>query len=424
MISQAKQRNHVIDIARAASIVMVVVFHALLYRIGLADGRPTVTPWAPPHWMWVLSWVLMCIPVFFIAGGFGHALTIDRMRRERSGYGHYLANRGRRLVGPLLVFVTVWAVVATAAAWLGFLEPAVTLSRAFMQLLWFLTVYLVIVGIAPGMVTLNDRFGTRVMIALAALAAVVDAWSFGIGNTDLRYLNVLIVWPLVHQFGIAFQRGWLRRGPSWTPWAAVGAGVAGILVLIFGFGYPGSSVGLADIPIANVQPPTLAMGFLGLAQTGVMALLDRSGVWAHISPRFERLLGITNALMMSIYLWHIPCIVIAGLAAVLVSMAWPPAAVVLLNQLTVAGLALLIVAALVPLIGRLEYRVIPPLGAHQRLLRAVTAYVVLVVGTAMTWLNGTVLHPAAPLSTVGVCLVWLGSWLMARAADSSADALV
>lgn len=411
-------RNHVVDAARAASVVIVVVFHSLLYQVRLVDGRPELVPWAAPHWpWWLLTWIFMCIPVFFIAGGFAHALLVDRMHREGTGYARFLANRGRRLAGPLLLFVTVLAAASTAAAWLGRLPDAVTLTRQLMQLLWFLTVYLVIVAAAPAAVRAHDRWGWRPMAVLAVLAAAVDAFSFATATFWWRNINLFVVWPLVHQLGIAYQRGWFRSGPAWRAWLPLLAGASGIVALVFGLGYPGSSVGFADIPIANVQPPTLGMAFLGLAQCGALGLVERSGWLRRLPRRVERTMSVANALMMTVYLWHIGGIALAAGGLFGLSEVWPAAAGVLLAQPTVTAASLLVVAALVPLIGRIEFRLIAPLGAHPDAAPAIAAYALLVAGTALVWQFGTVLHPAAPWSTLGVLLVWGGVALMRRAAS-------
>jgi surface polysaccharide O-acyltransferase-like enzyme len=414
-----RARNHVIDTARAASVLIVVLFHSLLYQVRLVDGRPVMIPWAPEHWpWWPLSWPFMIIPVFFVAGGFAHALVVDRTRAAGASYGAYLAGRGHRLVGPLLLFVTVIAVASTAAAWAGWLAPAVEGTRALMQLLWFISVYLVIVAVAPVAVTAHDRWGWRPMLVVFAAAAAVDAWSFAVDLFWLRNLNMLLVWPLVHQLGIAYHRGWFRTWPARRSWAALLGGAAGIAVLVFGLGYPGPSVGLADIPIANVQPPTIAMVFLAVAQCGALGLVEASGLLASVPPRVEWLLGAANALMMSVYLWHIGAIALAAGLLLGISLAAPAASGVALAQPTVAAVTLVLVVGLVPQIGRLEARLIAPLGATPDTPRAVGAYVVLVAGTGLVWQGGTVLHPAAPLSTAGVLLVWLGVWLMRRAAAS------
>ena len=163
-----RRRNHVIDVARAASVAVVVIFHGLLYQVRIVDGAPAIIPWAAPTYLYPLTWVLMIMPLFFVAGGFGHALTLDRMTREGASLGHFLASRGRRLVGPLLVFVGFCTFEASAAAWAGHVDAAVTLSRQLMQLLWFVSVYLVIIAVAPLMVRLHDRHGALPMAVLLA----------------------------------------------------------------------------------------------------------------------------------------------------------------------------------------------------------------------------------------------------------------
>ena len=416
-------RNHVIDVARACSVLVVVVFHTLLYRIELTDAGPTLVPWAAPTWLYPLTWVLMIMPLFFVAGGFAHTLTIDRMRREGDSLAHYLASRGRRFVGPLVVFVSFCAVLFSLAAWAGPLDAASELSRLLMQLLWFVTVYLGIVVVAPRAVRLHDRFGVWPMLVLAVLAAAVDAWSFATGRWELRNLNMALVWPLVHQFGIAYQRGWWRRGPVWTAWASVVAGAALVAVLVFGFGYPPTSVGFADLPIANIQPPTLAMAALALAQCGVLALVERSGLLRSVPERAAESLGVLNAVMVSVYLWHIPCIALAGGVLTLVAIMVPAAAPLLLSPAVLAPASLVAVGLIVPALGRLELRLIPPMGPRQDLTLAVLAFGVLGFGTLLVWQTGTVVHWHRPGSTLGVVMVLVGAWLMVRAADASQAAV-
>ncbi len=413
-------RNHVIDAARAASIVVVVAFHGLLYQIQLVDGRPVVVPWAAPATFYPFTWVLMVIPLFFVAGGFAHGLLVDRMRREGTAYGSFLANRGRRLVGPVVSFVTVCALIASAAAWAGWLDAASELSRQIAQLLWFITVYLFIVALAPWAVALHDRFGAWVLVAPVAAALAVDAWSFASGDVGVRNLNMVLVWPVVHQFGIAYHRGWWRDGPAWRAWASVAAGVGLIAGLVFGLGYPPTSVGFADLPFANVQPPTTAMVALALAQCGVLGLVERSGVLARVSPRVEGVLGVVNALTVTVYLWHIPVIFVAGGLLLGVAWAWPAAASVALSQASVVVLSLMLVAVVAPGIGRLDLALIPPLGERQDARVAVAAYAVLFVGTLLVWQAGMAVHPARPVSTAGVLAIWVGAALMAYASNARA----
>ncbi len=410
-------RNHLIDLARAMSVVVVVTFHCLLYQIVVVDGLPRVVPWAPqPHaaW-WTASWIVMIIPLFFIAGGFAHALVIDRMRAQGRSYSYYLAARARRLVGPLLLFAGFATVLSTAGAWLFAASDAVALSVQFAQLLWFVAVYLVIVGIAPLMVDLHDRRGVWPMLGLTAVAVAIDAASFASGDPQLRFGNLLTVWPLCHQLGIAYHRGWFRRGPVWVPGAVLVAAAGAIPVLVFGLGYPASAIGLGDIPVANVLPPTVAMIALACGQAAALGLLERAGVARTLPARVERGLGVANALAVTTYLWHIPCIVIAGGALFGVSRLAPGLTGVLVSQAAVAVVTWVVIVAVVPLIGRLEYALIPPLGDSPG-RGAIGAYLLLTAGTGLVWLNGTVLHPSRPWSLIGLVLLAAGMAWLARAA--------
>ncbi len=416
-------RNHLIDLSRALSVVVVVTFHCLLYQIVVVDGRPQVVPWAPqPHaaW-WTASWFVMIIPLFFIAGGFAHALVIDRMRAEGRSYPHYLAARARRLVGPLLLFAGFATVLSTAGAWLYSAPDSVALSVQFAQLLWFVAIYLVIVGAAPLMVTLHDRVAWLPLLALTALAAAVDAWSFAAGDPQLRYWNLLTVWPMCHQLGLAYHRGWFRRGPVWIPVAVIAVAAGLIPVLIFGLGYPASSIGLGDIPVANVLPPTLAMIVLACGQTAALGLLERAGVARTLPPRVERGLGVANALAVTTYLWHIPCITIAGGLLFGLSRLAPGLTGVLLSQAAVVLVTWLLIVALIPLIGRLEYALIPPLVRTPG-REAVGAYLLLTAGTALVWLHGTVIHPSDPWSLAGLLLLGGGMTWLAHAVRAPAPA--
>ncbi len=414
MTEPPPERNHLIDAARAASVLVVVIFHSVLYELHLTQGRLDIVPWAPGVGWWLASWVFMIIPVFFIAGGFAHAVLVTRLPATRAGYTLYLATRGHRLVGPLVLWTGVATLVGTLAAWVVDAPRAIDLSRQFAQLLWFVAVYLVIVAAAPWLVRAQRRHGARVLVPLVLAMVLVDVWSFRVGQPQLRNLNMLTVWPLCHQLGVGYHDGWFRDGPRWRPWAASCGGAAIIALLVFLFGYPPPAVGFADIPIANVQPPTTAMALLGLAQAGTLGLAQRAGVLARVPAAAQRGLSVAGALLMTVYLWHIPCLGIAG--ALLVGLAWtvPGVAGLALAQPIVAVATLMVVAMVVPWIGRLEYRLIPPPSPSPRLGATVTAFAVVALGTILVWLNGTVLHPADPWSAIGLAVLGLGASLMFR----------
>lgn len=425
-------RNHLIDVARVGSMLTVVLFHTSLYRFDLQDGQPVLILWEPEGAWRPLIWVLMFLPVFFVASGFANATTLDRMRDRGTSLGAYLTSRGR-IAGPLTFFITCLAGLATIAASieslpaaippsypnasnLGSVDLAALLSSDFCALLWFVTVYLGLVLAAPLMVRLHDRWGRAGVIALAAAAAGVDWLSINVDNT-FRTINMALVWALCHQLGIAYQRGWFRRGPVWIPVTTLGVGALAVPALILFAGYPPAAVSVWHPELANSEPPTLAMACLALAQISGIALLERVGVLRVAPPTWERRVGYLNAVLVTIYLWHTTCILLAFFTLTAVSSIAPPLTPYAFSEpaMIVTTAALLFV--LIPRIARLEYRLVPHLGESQSAGLAVGAFVLLILGTTLVRIDGTVLHPAHPLSTAGVCSIWLGSWLMAKAAD-------
>lgn len=410
-------RNHVIDLARIGSVLIVVIFHTLLYQVSLDAGRLVITPWAPSKVWWVISWFATIIPVFFVAAGYANTVIVDRAVADRTRYPDYLVHRVRRLLGPLTLFSTVNCLVSSVPAALGQFEQAAQLSRQFAQLLWFLAVYLLIVAVAPAAVSLHDRWGVWPMLPLVAAAVAVDAWSFTIADPGVRWLNLVFVWLVAHQWGIAYHRGWFRRWPAWVNVAVIGGAAIAIAALVFGLGYPASAVGWADIPIANVQPPTVAIAALGLAQTAALALVERGGLAGRLRPGVARVIAVANALLFTVYLWHIPAILLGGSLLYLLALAWPGAAGFLLSQGLFVVVVLVVVVVVVPLIAQVELRLIPPApSAEVPALRALLGFAVLFAGTIAVWQRGTLVHPAATESTLAVLTLAAGIALTARAA--------
>lgn len=244
--STTTERELLIYAARALSVCLVVLFHAGLWRVSHGPHGCTARTMELGPVGWYGSWLLMVMPVFFVAGGYAHAIVVDKMHRRGTGLAHYWANRGRRLVGPTTEFVTIFAVPATIAAWTGHLDQAVFVSHNLTKLLWFLVTYLLIVLLAPALVAAHDRFGHLATAAPFAAATAVDLWAIRAHTLDLRYWNLAFAWLACHQIGIAHQRGFLRRGPLWQPMAAITVGVA-MIVLLLHSGWPVPAVGVGSI---------------------------------------------------------------------------------------------------------------------------------------------------------------------------------
>lgn len=410
------RRNHLIDLCRIGSMLIVVVFHTLLWQVLLVDGRVVVVPWAPGPVFWAISWVATIIPVFFVAAGYANAVVVDSWRAGGDSYGRFLTVRGSRLLGPLTLFVAVFTLIGTVAAWAGFAGQAAELSRQFAQLLWFAVVYVLLLAFAPVAVAAHDRFGGWVMLPLLVGLIAVDVAVRLTGDQQLQWLNLAFVWPLAHQWGIAYHRGWFRGWRRPAVWGMLLAGIAVIAVLVFGLGYPPAAPAWADVPVANLLPPTLAITVLGFCQTCVVGLLEKAGVAARLSPALDRTVRVVNALLLSVYLWHIPAIVVCAGILVGLSLLVPAAAVVLMSPLLLIVAVLGLVAVAVPALARVELKLIPaPDPGQPNEWAAVGGYALFVAGLWALWQWGAVLHPSDPTGIAAVLTFTAGGWLLRRA---------
>jgi len=213
-----------------------------------------------------------------------------------------------------------------------------------------------------------------------------------------RAANWVLVWLLCHQFGVAYQRGWFRRGPGWVPWVTLTTAAAGVVVLVTVAGYPLS-------PIANYYPPTLAIALLALAQASVLGLLHRAGVMRDVAPRTARRFGILGAHLVTVYLWQAACIILAILGLTSVARLLPALAPYAVSRVAVVVASFAVIVAVVPWIARVERRLMPE-GAARSARFGVAGFALLLAGTALLWQNGAVVHPERPWSTAGVLLVW------------------
>jgi len=115
-------------------------------------------------WMWLATWVLQIMPVFFFVGGFANLVAYESHRRRGLSTGSFIRGRVDRLLRPSIVFFASWipamvvlhiADIGTPAGpriWgatrllRGVLPPGATVPFGP---LWFLAVYLVVVMASP-----------------------------------------------------------------------------------------------------------------------------------------------------------------------------------------------------------------------------------------------------------------------------------
>lgn len=261
------ERDVLIDVLRAASLGIVVLWHWVFTVIVWSeDGPHASNPIGTTKGLWLLTWLLQVMPVFFLVGGAVHGAALAADRR----WAPFVRRRAARLLPASLTLAGGCAVAGFGLDALG-----VTWAKQAALLigspLWFIAIYLLLVLVAPPMWRLHERLGLVVPVALAVLAVCVDVLRFNQDVTYVEWLNWLFVWAAVHQLGFWWPA--LRRlRPDAAAAIAVG-GLGGLIGLTNMGLYPRSMVGVPGEALSNMGPPTLAILALAVFQTGVVLLL-------------------------------------------------------------------------------------------------------------------------------------------------------
>ncbi|MGA7226590.1 MAG: acyltransferase [Acidimicrobiia bacterium] len=303
-------RNRVVDLLRACSILVVVFGHWLMAAITVEDGNLI-----PRHlliladWTHPLTWVFQVMPVFFLVGGYANGLSWRSARRRGETYGGWLRARLRRLALPVVPLLLFW----TAGGWLALRlgldwETLQLASQVALVPTWFLAAYVVIVTIAPAGLWLWERWGWWTILAGLALAGLCDYLSISAGIVPVGFLNYVFVWGTVHQIGYAWLDGTIEGTPIRLVMAAVG--LAATLLLVVLGPYPVAMVGLDTTEITNSYPPRVTLAFLGMFQSGLaLALEPLLQRWMSRLRAWTIVVGV-NARIMTLYLWHLTAMVI------------------------------------------------------------------------------------------------------------------
>lgn len=332
-------RDRYMDFLRAFAILTVVIGHWMIGVIWWQQGYiHTTNAIGITPWLWLLTWFLQVMPLFFLVGGFSNLKTYDSFKRRGESTRAWLHSRAMRLIKPSAVFLAVWAVIQVAMHLLdigsehaflrGMLPPGATVPFGP---LWFLPVYLYAILLAPWTIKLHRQFGIWVPVVMTAVVAAVDALAFIGGHSGLRYINIFVVWLIPHQLGYFYADERLKNASRRFLWKMALAGLAGLILftnppIYFGHGaewfsglrsFPKSLLGTDLERIANTYPPTIVMVAASFWIIGVALLLrrrlshwlERSGPWMFTIY--------VNSIIMTLYLWHMT----AYLAAILVL--WP-----------------------------------------------------------------------------------------------------
>ena len=314
--STPPDRNRVVDTWRVAALLIVVFGHWLAASVWIrSDGSVTVMntlQWIP-YAAWA-TWLVQVMPIFFFVGGYANAAALEKRETNRRSW---ITNRFRRLYAPAVPVIVVWTLLAAVLR--PYLEPDLLYSGVLNATvpLWFLAVYLMLIGIAPISYALWQRWGMTSVAVLIVGAIAVDVARATSGSDWIAWLNLIFVWGAVHQLGY----WWHTRKMADTdlPYkSAIALSLVSLTVLIgvtWSGLYPVSMLDIAGTSLNNATPPTTAILLLSLVQIGIVLATAPQVERFALRRRVWRAVVGTSGLMMTIYVWHLTSLSLVVAAA-------------------------------------------------------------------------------------------------------------
>lgn len=295
-------RDIYVDFLRSFSLVVVVIWHWAFTLLIVSET--TVSPTNPigdTTGMWLITWILQVMPVFFFVGGYSHRKAFDDYTKGTSR--RFLKRRSKRLLYPTFGLIGAWIALgavldrAMSAEWVW---SAVILV---LSPLWFIGVYEILVLLTPIAIRAHWRWGEIVPVFLFGAAGVFEVLRFTYGQEWAAWVNFLIIWGFAHQLGFFYDR--LMATSRRIGWMFFWAGLFSLGALTNTGLYPRSMVGVPGERFSNMGPPTITVICLVILQVGVVILI-RDSVLNHLSQseRWRRWFHWLNINAMPLYMFH------------------------------------------------------------------------------------------------------------------------
>jgi peptidoglycan/LPS O-acetylase OafA/YrhL len=303
-------RDRFVDLVKAVSLTVVVVWHwAFTIIVIEPDGMYPTNPVGFTSGLWLLTWLLQVMPLFFFVGGWANLSSWRKAEAAGVPLKSFIRRRVQQLAVPALALVGGWWALTVALTSLYDVAWLWDVALLVVSPLWFAATYLLIIVLMPVWLWLHRRFGVLVPVFLGGAAALVDVARFNHEWQWAGWLNMIFVWGLAHQLGFFYDK-W-TSAPRQQSWATMWAGLFGLIGLVWAGLYPASMVGVPGDKFSNMAPPSLAIVALVVFQIGVLMLI-RPWVLARLDrPRWARFTATLSTYSMPLYLLHTTGMVIA-----------------------------------------------------------------------------------------------------------------
>ena len=311
-------RNRAIDFYKAAAMVAVAFGHWMAIAVFKDPGGEIVAKNALEFdysLAWV-TWALQVMPLFFLAGGFSSAVSLDSHNRKGGVPQDWVANRLRRMMVPTMVLAYVWIVVLAAGTAAGVRNLAFIGASAAAIPLWFLANYTIDTAIAPVTLPLFRKHPLGFLAVIGGAFTVFEILGI-VGVPVVHNVNWVIGWLTFQILGFAWKDGLL---PSRRVVGLAAPLLWALTYAVVKIGpWRASMVADGGTEFLPTHPPSIALMLFGFAYCATAVFLAPSiDTWLAGSRRSFKAVAVLGSVGMSVYLWHFSAAVIAGVGLLFV----------------------------------------------------------------------------------------------------------
>ncbi|MDF2561473.1 MAG: acyltransferase [Microbacterium sp.] len=387
-------RDLTLDLVRVACVLLVVFVHVLFTGVGReADGSLLIEKTVETQsWFTAASWIANIMPLFFVVGGYAARAGWRSAVARHESAGTFVRVRLARLARPALPLFLFFTIALGAARMLG-VDPALvdTVAIGVGSPLWFLAAYMIAQALAPTMMRFHERHGAWILLILFAAALAVDAFRFlliggllgvesvpptgyGLGQELFGIPNILFAWLFAQQVGFFLYDGWFALRTWWQLVLMIAGGYVALWALVSLGGYTQSMLG-------NQWPPTATMAVLAVIQTAALTILHRPLTAVMRTRAAQGTILLIGSRLMTIYLWHLPVIMVLVGIELLLPLPLPLPGSPLWWWTRPLFFVVVLAAVWLLSLGLGRFERVPPSGVPRRPSTAVTAAAVVLFVT-------------------------------------------
>lgn len=314
----ALRRDRVADLVRVVSLGVVVVWHSSLSLFHRSHtgvlGMPN--PIGSYHGLWLVTWALQVMPLFFIVSGSVNANAWDRHNRRGGTAGSFVSQRVTKFIGPLGVLAALCAVAEVIARGSG-CGPFLSRHLVILVPLWTLGLLVAYAPATPALARAFERWGITTTVGLVSAVMLSDLCRFRFHVGIAGRVSTLLVWLLAYQLGWVYRSA-MRAGAERCREVGRSLTLIGFVGLVVSTNiglYPRSMVATSTDAMSNLLPTTVPIAALALLQCGLLLTLrPRLEAWL-AGERTWRRVETVGAYALPAYLLHMIAVVALVLVA-------------------------------------------------------------------------------------------------------------